>query len=165
MPRDRLARSQRSAVRVSVTVLALALGLTLAGSQATASTSTLAVSPSTVGNGANLRTVIRRRQHCQFDQLDRHLRARAGTRQVGSITYEYAPDPSGTVTFRRAAMAAPDGWRFYVGTGFSGRPSPWPANPAIQLGTADSDLLTAQYEVDFNPAPTVPVVNQPFPPL
>ena len=54
MPWDRLARSQRSAVRVSVAVLALALGLTLAGSQATASTSTLAVSPSTVGNGANL---------------------------------------------------------------------------------------------------------------
>ncbi len=48
---------------------------------------------------------------------------------------------------------------------FTGQPALWPANPAIQLRAADADVLTAQYEVDFNPAPTIPVVNEPFPPL
>jgi hypothetical protein len=54
---------------------------------------------------------------------------------------------------------------FTAALSFSGRLAPWPANPALQLGTTDSDLLNAQDEVDFNPAPTIPVVNQPFPPL
>ena len=96
MPWDRLlARSQRSAVRVSVAVLALALGLTLAGSQATASTSTLAVSPSTVGNGANLTFGYSTpASYGQFDQLDRHLRARAGPRPGGVYNLR-VPPPTG----------------------------------------------------------------------
>ena len=34
---------------------------------------------------------------------------------------------------------------------FSRRPSPWPANPAIRLGTANSDLLTAQVRGRLQP--------------
>ena len=46
---------------------------------------------------------------------------------------------------------------------FTGQAALWPAIPAIQLAAAGSDLLTTQYEVDFNPAPAIPVVNEAFP--
>ena len=100
-----LARSKRSAVRVSVAVLALALGLALAGSQATASTSTLAVSPSTVGNGANLTfsysTPANTASSTNWIGIYKPGQVPG---QVGSITYEYAPDPSGTVTISTTSL-------------------------------------------------------------
>ncbi len=113
MPRDRLlARSQRSAVRVSVTVLALALGLTLAGSQATASTSTLAVSPSTVGNGANLTSSYSTNTVSSTNWIGIYGPGQVPG-QVGSITYEYAPDPAGTVTISTTSLSGVGQYQAY----------------------------------------------------
>jgi phospholipase C len=53
---------------------------------------------------------------------------------------------------------------FTTALGFSGWPARWPPSAALQLAAADAELLTAQQEVDDNPAPIVPAVNQPFPP-
>ncbi len=36
--------------------------------------------------------------------------------------------------------------------------------PALRLSTAGSGLLAAQYKVDYNPAPSIPTVNEAFPP-
>ena len=47
---------------------------------------------------------------------------------------------------------------------FSGQSVPLPANPALRLSTAGSGLLAAQYKVDYNPAPSIPAVNEAFPP-
>jgi phospholipase C len=47
---------------------------------------------------------------------------------------------------------------------FASRPAAYPrANPRLRLAAAEAELLTAQQEVNDNPAPTVPAVNQPLP--
>jgi phospholipase C len=47
---------------------------------------------------------------------------------------------------------------------FSGPPAGYPRSPeAITLAAAEAGLLTAQQEVFANPAPAVPVTNEPVP--
>ena len=47
---------------------------------------------------------------------------------------------------------------------FSGPPASYPRSPeAITLAAAEAGLLTAQQEVFANPAPQIPVANQPVP--
>jgi phospholipase C len=47
---------------------------------------------------------------------------------------------------------------------FSGPPAGYPRSPeAITLAAAEAGLLTAQQEVFANPAPLVPVTNEPVP--
>ena len=46
----------------------------------------------------------------------------------------------------------------------SGQPARWPAKAGLQLASTDAELLTAQREVNNNPPPVPPKVNQPFPP-
>ena len=47
---------------------------------------------------------------------------------------------------------------------FSGPPAGYPASPeALTLPAAEAGLLTAQQEVFANPAPRVPVTNEPVP--
>jgi phospholipase C len=47
---------------------------------------------------------------------------------------------------------------------FASRPAAYPrANLRLRLAAAEAELLTAQQEVNDNPAPTVPAVNQPLP--
>jgi phospholipase C len=47
---------------------------------------------------------------------------------------------------------------------FASRPAAYPqANVRLRLAAAEAQLLTAQQEVNNNPAPTVPAVNQPLP--
>jgi phospholipase C len=47
---------------------------------------------------------------------------------------------------------------------FSGQPAGYPRSPgAITLAAAEAGLLTAQREVFFNPAPRIPVTNEPVP--
>jgi len=53
----------------------------------------------------------------------------------------------------------------FTGTlNFSGPPAGYPrSNRAISLAAAESELLTAQAEVFGNPAPLIPVANEPVP--
>ncbi len=53
---------------------------------------------------------------------------------------------------------------FVPALNFNGHPAVWPDKAALRLGTTDAELLTAQNEVDFNPAPVIPAVNEAFPP-
>ena len=47
---------------------------------------------------------------------------------------------------------------------FASRPAAWPAgNTRLRLAVADAALLTAQQEVNDNPAPVPPAVNEPLP--
>ena len=46
---------------------------------------------------------------------------------------------------------------------FSGPPGYPPSPEAITLAAAEDGLLTAQQEVFANPAPLVPVINEPVP--
>jgi phospholipase C len=46
----------------------------------------------------------------------------------------------------------------------SGEPARWPSDRSVQMDTVEEELLTAQHEVDDNPAPVPPAINQPFPP-
>jgi hypothetical protein len=53
---------------------------------------------------------------------------------------------------------------FVSALNFRGEPAAWLGSLALRLSTADAELSAAQFEVDFNPAPSIPVVNEPFPP-
>ncbi len=105
MARARRLRSPRNAFRLTVAALALALGLSMAGSEATASTSTLTESPSTVGNGANF-TFTYSTPAATVSSTNWVGIYQPGQvpGQVGSTTYEYAPGPSGTVTFSTSSL-------------------------------------------------------------
>jgi hypothetical protein len=46
---------------------------------------------------------------------------------------------------------------------FSCHSIPWPATPSLRLSTADSGLLAAQNEVDYDQVPSIPEVNEAFP--
>jgi phospholipase C len=46
---------------------------------------------------------------------------------------------------------------------FTDQAAPFPASRALKLATASAGLLTAQQEVNQNPAPEIPVKNQPLP--
>jgi hypothetical protein len=105
MPSAKRLRSPRSAIRAAVAILVLGLGLTLAGSEATASTSTLSESPETVGNGANI-TFTYSTPAATVSSTNWVGIYQPGQvpGQVGSITYVYAPQPSGTVTISASSL-------------------------------------------------------------